>query len=30
MSENFDEDGNELLLFAQFENFPPEDHSDSI
>lgn len=30
MSENFDEDGNELFLFAQFENFPPEDHSDSI
>ena len=30
MSENFDEDGNELFLFAQFEDFPPEDHSDSI
>ena len=30
MSENFDDDGNELILFVQFEDFPPEDHSDSI
>lgn len=30
LSENVDGDGNELILFAQFEDFPPEDHSDSI
>lgn len=29
-SENIDEEGNHFVLYVQYENFPPENHSDSV